>query len=187
MIAPLLDLSPGLRLIDACAGAGGKSLHAASLMKNKGRIIALDIHEKKLAELKKRSARAGCDIIEAKLIEGSKTIKRLEKTADRLLLDVPCTGLGALRRNPDTKWKLTLERVDELRQIQADILLNYSTMLKPGGLMLYATCSILPSENELQVKNFLNQHKDFKLIAEKHFWPGDNDFDGFYAAQIQRN
>jgi 16S rRNA (cytosine967-C5)-methyltransferase len=186
MIAPLLELAPGLRVIDACAGAGGKTLHSAALMKNKGRIIALDIHDKKLAELKKRSARAGCDIIEMKLIEGSKTIKRLEKNADRLLLDVPCSGLGALRRNPDSKWKLTEERIEELRQIQADILQTYSVMLKPGGLMLYATCSILPSENEDQVKNFLANNKNFKLIADKHFWPGEGDFDGFYAAQIRR-
>lgn len=186
MIAPLLELAPGLRVIDACAGAGGKTLHSAALMKNKGRIIALDIHDKKLAELKKRSARAGCDIIEMKLIEGSKTIKRLEKNADRLLLDVPCSGLGALRRNPDSKWKLTEERIEELRQIQADILQTYSVMLKPGGLMLYATCSILPSENEDQVKNFLANNKNFKLIADKHFWPGESDFDGFYAAQIRR-
>ena len=186
MIAPLLDLKPGLRVIDACAGAGGKTLHAAALMKNKGRIIALDIHEKKLAELKKRSARAGCDVIEMKLIEGSKTIKRLEATADRLLLDVPCSGLGALRRNPDSKWKLSLERVEELRQIQADILQTYTPMVKPGGLVLYATCSILPSENELQVKNFLANNKNYKLESEKHFWPGENDFDGFYAAQIRR-
>lgn len=186
MIAPLLDLKPGLRVIDACAGAGGKTLHAAALMKNKGRIVALDIHDKKLAELKKRSARAGCDVIEMKLIEGSKTIKRLESTADRVLLDVPCSGLGALRRNPDTKWKLTAERLEELRQIQADILQTYSVMAKPGGMVLYATCSVLPSENENQVKNFLANNKNFKLETEKHFWPGDNDFDGFYAAQLRR-
>jgi 16S rRNA (cytosine967-C5)-methyltransferase len=185
-IAPLLDIKPGLRVIDACAGAGGKTLHIAALLKNKGKIIAMDVGERKLEELRRRSARAGCDVIETKLIDSNKVIKRLEKTADRVLLDVPCSGLGVLRRNPDAKWKLTLEEITRLRSLQAEILLNYSSMLKPGGRLVYATCSCLPSENEKQVENFLANNSAWKLLAERKFAPGENGYDGFYAAAIER-
>lgn len=190
MIAPMLDLKPGLRLIDACAGAGGKSLHAAQLMQNKGKILALDLYPKKLEELKIRSRRAGVDIIETRVIESSKVIKRLKESADRLLLDVPCSGLGVLKRNPDAKWKMKPERLEELKQIQTQILNDYVSMLKPGGILVYATCSILPSENELQIEKFLKNHPEFKLLEEKHFRPQPNSkeesFDGFYAAKLMK-
>lgn len=184
-VAPLLDVQPGQRVVDACAGAGGKTLHLAALMKNKGKILALDVAEKKLDQLRKRCSRDGVDIVEIRPIEGAKSIKRLEGTADRLLLDVPCTGLGVLRRNPDSKWKLELGNVQRLRETQAEILESYSSMLKPGGRMVYATCSILPSENELQVQAFLAKHGDrFELVAEKRFLPGQDGYDGFYAAAL---
>ncbi len=186
-IAPLLDLQPGMRVIDACAGAGGKSLHIAALLKNKGKIISMDIHEKKLIELKRRAARAGVDVIETKVIDSSKVIKRLEASADRVLLDVPCSGLGVLRRNPDAKWKLRLPEIENLRKTQTMILSDYARMVKPGGRLVYATCSILPSENEKQVESFLTTHGGWRLIGEKKFWPGENGFDGFYAAALERS
>jgi 16S rRNA (cytosine967-C5)-methyltransferase len=116
MVSEYLNVQPGMRVIDACAGAGGKTLHLAALMKNKGRIIALDVKDRKLQELKKRTTRANVKIVETKKIESSKTIKRLKGTADRLLLDVPCSGLGVLRRNPDSKWKLNLEEIERVKK-----------------------------------------------------------------------
>lgn len=185
-IAPFLQVEPGMRVIDACAGAGGKTLHLAALLQNKGRIIAMDTESWKLEELKKRARRAGATNIETRVIESSKTIKRLEKTADRLLLDVPCSGLGVLRRNPDAKWKLTPESVEEVKLSQQKILDSYSHMLKTGGKMVYATCSILPSENEKQVEAFLRNHKDeFKLLKERHIFPSEG-YDGFFMALLER-
>lgn len=186
LIAPFLQVEPGQRVIDACAGAGGKTLHLASLMKNKGRIIAMDTEEWKLEELKKRARRAGASTIETRVIESSKTVKRLEASADRLLLDVPCSGLGVLKRNPDAKWKLTPEFISSVRETQQKILSEYSLMLKPGGLMVYATCSILQAENRKQVDEFLRQQKSFQLLADQSLWPSEG-FDGFYMALLKRN
>jgi 16S rRNA (cytosine967-C5)-methyltransferase len=185
-IAPFLEVAPGIRVIDACAGAGGKTLHLATLMKNKGSVIAMDIHEWKLKELKLRARRNGIHNIEGRVIENSKTIKRLAEKADRLLLDVPCSGLGVLRRNPDSKWKMRPEFLAEVKKIQADIIQRYSKMVKPGGKMVYATCSILPEENELQVQKFLKEHNDFVLENEKHISPAESGFDGFYMARLSK-
>ena len=185
-VAPFLRPAPGLRIIDACAGAGGKTLHLASLMKNRGRLLALDVEKNKLEELKKRARRAGVDNLEVRHIESSKTIKRLEHAADRLLLDVPCSGLGVLRRNPDAKWKLSPDFISEVQSLQQHILNDYESMLKPGGLLVYSTCSVMPSENEVQVKTFLNkQQGKFELLQERHCWPSDG-FDGFYMALMRK-
>lgn len=185
-VAPLLAPQPGERVIDACAGAGGKTLHLAAMMKNKGKIIAMDVSERKLLELRKRCTRDGVDIVEMKTIEGAKSIKRLANTADRLLLDVPCSGMGVLRRNPDSKWKLQPEEIERLRLLQSEILGTYCEMVKPGGRMVYATCSILPSENGDQVAKFLKNNDQWSLIEEKSFWPGQDGYDGFYAALMER-
>jgi 16S rRNA (cytosine967-C5)-methyltransferase len=188
LVAPLLAPAPGMRVVDACAGSGGKTLHLAAIMKNKGSIIALDTYAWKLDALRQRARRAGATNIEARTIESSKTIKRLHGSADRLLLDVPCSGLGVLRRNPDSKWKLTLEQIDQLRATQKELLRAYSPIVKPGGRMVYATCSILPSENEQQVTEFLNSEagRDFKMLEEKRILPQDAGFDGFYMALMER-
>lgn len=187
MVAPLLGVEPGHRVIDACAGAGGKSLHMASLMKNKGKIISLDIHEWKLKELKTRAARDGVDVIETRVIDNTKVIKRLEETADRVLLDVPCSGMGVLRRNPDTKWKLSNDEISRLHQLQYEILTSYCTMTKKGGRLVYATCSLLPSENEKQVERFLSEHgANWTLLKQVHLRPDKEGFDGFYAALLER-
>lgn len=185
-VAPFLEPAPGMRVIDACAGAGGKTLHLAALMKNRGRLLALDVEASKLEELKKRARRAGVDNLEVRTIESSKTIKRLENAADRLLLDVPCSGLGVLRRNPDAKWKLSPEFLNDVRKLQQHILSDYESMLKPGGLLVYSTCSIMPSENENQVRTFLEQQQGkFELINERHCWPSEG-FDGFYMALMRK-
>jgi 16S rRNA (cytosine967-C5)-methyltransferase len=185
-VAYFLDVEPGMRVIDACAGGGGKTLHMASLMQNKGKIIALDVHEWKLKELQKRAARAGASLIETRHIETVKVIKRLEKTADRLLLDVPCSGLGVIRRNPDIKWKLSSEAMDRIRVQQHEIISSYSKMLKLGGKMVYATCSILPSENEEIVNKFTSKNPGFKKLDEKKILPSESGFDGFYMAILER-
>jgi len=186
LIAPFLKVQPGQRVIDACAGGGGKTLHLASLMQNKGRIIALDTEDWKLEELKKRARRAGAGNIETRVIESSKTIKRLENSADRLLLDVPCSGLGVIKRNPDAKWKLSVDFIERVKELQQHILEDYSTMLKPGGLMVYSTCSLLPTENERQVEKFLESRKElFELVDQKWIKPSEG-FDGFYMALLKR-
>lgn len=186
LVAEYLEVEPGMRVIDACAGAGGKSLHLAALMQNKGRLISMDIEEFKLEELKKRARRAGVGNIETRVIEGSKTIKRLHETADRLLLDVPCSGLGVMRRNPDAKWKLGLDFIVSIRKTQQEILQNYSAMLKPGGKMVYATCSILPSEDELQVETFLAANPNFTLERQERISVAETGFDGFYMALLSK-
>lgn len=192
LVANYLDVKPGMRVIDACAGAGGKSLHIAALMQNKGKVLALDTEEWKLNELKKRAKKDGADIIETRTITSSKIIKRLAESADRVLLDVPCSGLGVLRRNPDAKWKLSPLRIVELNALQERILESYSLMIKPNGKIVYSTCSILPSENEIQIENFLTQKKHgkngekFKLLEEKKISPAVDGFDGFYICVLQR-
>ncbi len=186
-VAPYLDIQPGMRVIDACAGAGGKTLHIADILKNKGKVISMDIHQWKLDQLKLRARRNTYSNIEMKLIDNLKATKRLKDSADRLLLDVPCSGLGVLRRNPDTKWKLTEESMKELLDQQKNILNNYSTMLKPGGLMVYSTCSILPSENTEQVQKFLELNPQFNLLKEKSIYPIRDGYDGFYMALIKKN
>lgn len=187
MVATTLNPQPHQRIIDACAGAGGKTLHLAALMQNKGKIIALDTEAHKLAQLKIRANRASAHIIESRLIENAKNIKRLHNTADALLLDVPCSGLGVLRRNPDTKWKLEPQNLQKINALQTQILEQYPQMLKKGGKMVYATCSILPSENQQQVQLFLTKNPDFKLISQKTLYPHTHHTDGFFIALLQKN
>ncbi len=187
MIAPFLQVEPGMKVVDACAGAGGKALHLACLMKNQGNIVALDIHQWKLDELAKRYRRNKIGIIEPRLITGPSVIMKLNKKADRVLLDVPCSGTGVLRRNPDAKWKLTREELDRLTKLQAEILRDYCQMVKPGGKLVYATCSVLPMENRHQIDAFLKEHSDEWTLEDEENWtPNKNGFDGFYAARLAR-
>lgn len=184
-IGYFLDVKEGQRVVDACAGAGGKTLHIAALMKNKGQIVALDIFSWKLAELKRRAKRAGAHNVETRLIDDNKVIKRLHNTADRLLIDAPCSGLGVLKRNPDSKWKIDQDFIDRIKKEQQQILQDYSKMVKKGGQMVYATCSILPSENNLQVEEFLTNNPNFKFIKEDKVMPSEG-YDGFYMALLER-
>jgi 16S rRNA (cytosine967-C5)-methyltransferase len=188
-VAHALNLEPGLRVIDACAGAGGKTLHIAALMENKGQIIAMDIYGNKLKELKRRAKRAGAHNLETREIDSTKVIKKLHNSADRVLIDAPCTGLGVLRRNPDAKWKLTPEFLKEIRGKQQNLLLDYSKMVKPGGLLVYATCSILPTENQVQVQDFLNSPEGefFQLDSDEKILAHKSGYDGFYYAVLKNN
>lgn len=185
-IAPFLQVEPGQRVLDACAGAGGKSLHLAALMENKGQVIATDIYQNKLNELKRRGRRAGAHNIETRLIDTTKVIKKLNGKMDRLLIDAPCSGLGVLRRNPDAKWKLQPEFIEEIKATQQDILQRYSATVKSGGKMVYATCSILPSENEMQVEKFLSSEAGagWKLEEQQSLLAHRDHYDGFYMARM---
>jgi len=188
MVAHFLDVKPGMKVVDTCAGAGGKTLHLAALMENKGQVIAMDIYENKLKELKRRAKRAGAHNIEMRHIDSTKPIKKLYNKADRVLIDAPCSGLGVLRRNPDAKWKLKPEFIEKIKNIQSEILASYSRMVKPGGQLVYATCSILPSENQEQVEKFLTSDmgKEFTFVKEKKILSHESGFDGFYMALIER-
>lgn len=188
LVAQFLDVQPGQKVVDTCAGAGGKTLHLAALMENKGQIIAMDIYANKLKELKRRARRAGAHNIETRTIESTKDIKKLHGKVDRVLIDAPCSGLGVLRRNPDAKWKLQPEFLDTIRETQSEILVNYSKMVKPGGKLVYATCSILPSENQNQVNNFLTSEagKDFTFVKDKKVLSHISGYDGFYMALLQK-
>lgn len=185
-VAKVLNPQPGEFVIDACAGAGGKTLQLAALMKNKGTIYALDIYDKKLIELQKRAHRAGAKIIKCALMDYTAQNFLFEK-ADKLLLDVPCTGLGVLRRNPDTKWKLTASILQDNINLQWEIFSSYHSMLKKGGELLYTTCSILPSENQQQVQKFLAaQEGKYTLLNEYILSPSQTGFDGFYMALLKK-
>lgn len=188
LVAAMLDVKPGQRVVDTCAGAGGKSLHLAALMENKGQLIAMDIYGSKLKELKRRARRNGAHNIEPREIESTKVIKKLYGSADRVLIDAPCTGLGVIRRNPDTKWKMQPEFLEKITKTQQEILRSYSKILKPGGKMVYATCSIIPQENKDQVKSFLSSEEgtDFSLISEKKIYASKSGFDGFYMALLEK-
>lgn len=187
-VAHYAQVKPGMRVIDACAGAGGKSLHLSALMENKGQIIALDIFTNKLEELKRRARRNGAHNIETRLIDSRKTIKKLQSSADLVLIDAPCTGTGVLKRNPDAKWKLSQEFLEEVTKTQQNILFDYSAMVKPKGTLIYATCSILPQENQEQVKQFLSSDRgqEFTLISQKTLLPSATGFDGFFMARLEK-
>ena len=189
LVAEYLDVAPGMKVIDTCAGAGGKTLHLASFMKNKGQIIAMDIYESKLKKLKIRARRNKVHNIDTRVIDSTKPIKKLYNKADRVLIDAPCSGIGVLRRNPDSKWKLQPEFLDNIKKVQQDILQQYSKMVKSGGKLVYATCSVLPSENQNQITEFLASEsgKDFNLIKDNKVFAHTSGFDGFYMALLEKN
>ncbi|GGI86252.1 SAM-dependent methyltransferase [Shewanella hanedai] len=186
LVAAAVDAKPGMRVIDACAGAGGKTLSIAAQMQGKGRLLAMDVEQWKLDSLKQRARRASASNVETRIIASSKTIKRLKLSADRVLLDVPCSGLGVLKRNPDAKWRDTPERLPVLVELQKHILQSYSRMVKVGGILIYATCSIMPEENRDQVDAFLAENEHFKFLEDETISVADSGFDGFYMARLER-
>ena len=188
LVANFLEVAPGMKVVDVCAGAGGKTLHLSALMQNKGSLIAMDIYESKLKKLKVRAKRNGAHNIDLRLINSTKPVKKLKEKADRLLIDAPCSGLGVLRRNPDSKWKLKPEFLDKIKKTQQHILQDYSKILKPGGKMVYATCSVLPSENQEQITKFIasEEGRQFKLIKEKKIFAHKSGYDGFYMALLEK-
>jgi len=203
LIGLLTAPKAGELVIDLCAGAGGKTLLLAMLLKNKGRIIASDRDEKKLNIIKRRARRAGISNIT--ILSLSKLIKEYKGKADVLLIDAPCSGTGTLRRNPDIKWRIKEKDIMEYVKMQKELLIMHSSLVKKGGRLIYATCSILPNENEEVAKWFLGKYKfDWKLInaAEKldisdrekfispegYFKSGPSSvkMDGFFAFILQR-
>ncbi len=184
-IVPMLEARRGERVIDACCGAGGKALQLAAVMGNEGRIYAMDVDERKLRELERRAKRAGAQCIAPKLITEN-TADDFKGMAERLLIDSPCSGLGTLRRQPDLKWRLRPATIKRAWEIQRELLVEYSRMLKPGGRLVYATCSILPSENR-QAVDCLLERGGFTLVEQRSLSPARDGFDGFYAASLVRD
>ena len=185
-VAPFLEPEGAHRVVDTCAGAGGKTLHLSDLMNGQGKVLALDISERRLEELRKRSKRSGFQNIETRVIKNNKTLKRLNESFDRVLIDAPCTGTGTFRRKPEGKLHFRKRRLFELIETQKEILSLHSKLLRSGGLLVYATCSILKSENEDQVNNFIAENRNFKLIQSKFNAMGENGFDGFFMSKLQR-
>ena len=203
ILGMLLAPRRGEMVVDFCAGAGGKTLLLGALMQSSGRLYAFDVSEKRLANFKPRMARSGLSNVNSQRIEHERDtrIKRLAKKIDRVLVDAPCSGLGTLRRNPDLKIRQTAEALEELNRLQANILASAATLVKAGGRLVYATCSILPAENEAIVEAFLAAHPAFELVpvntvlAEQRIdlemdgdylklMPHAHGTDGFFAAVL---
>ncbi len=166
LLGYLLAPKRGEMVVDFCAGAGGKSLLLGALMHSKGRLYAFDVSEKRLNNLKPRFKRSGLSNLHAQRIasENDSKVRRLAGKIDRVLVDAPCSGLGTLRRNPDLKWRQSPQSIEELKVKQAAILSAAAGLLKPGGRLVYATCSLLPEENQTIVGNFLAAHPQFTLL-----------------------
>ena len=203
LLGYLLDPKRGEMVVDFCAGAGGKTLLLGALMKNTGRLYAYDVSDKRLARLKPRLARSGLSNVHPARIEHERDtkIKRLAGKVDRVLVDAPCSGLGTLRRNPDLKWRQNEASVAELTVKQAAILASAAKMVRPGGRVVYATCSLLAAENDAIVQAFLAAHPDFTLtpaseVLARHgidmtgdtlrLLPHVHNTDGFFAAVLDK-
>ena len=204
LLAHLVAPRRGELVIDFCAGAGGKTLALGALMKNTGRLYAMDVSAHRLGKLKPRLARSGLSNVHPVAIDSERDpkLKRMAGKADRVLVDAPCSGLGTLRRNPDLKWRQTPDSVAEMNARQAAILDAASRLVRPGGRLVYATCSLLTAENTAVVDAFLAAHPEFSradaraLLASQHIvletgadlelWPHRHGTDGFYAAVLER-
>ena len=206
LAAILADAKPGMRVADFCAGAGGKTLALAASMQNRGHLVACDISGKRLERATERLRRAGASIVQRVPLSGArdKWVKRHAATFDRVFVDAPCTGTGTWRRNPDAKWRLKPKDVAELTALQSEILDSASRLVKPGGRLIYATCSLLKDENEDQIDGFLAGHPDFRLLPIARVWresvggdppgrnktlrlsPARNGTDGFFVSVMER-
>lgn len=205
-VALLVDAKPSHRVIDFCAGAGGKTLAIAAAMENKGRILAWDTSAKRLGQINIRLKRAGVHNVQAHVLESEHDafIKRHKATADRVLVDAPCSGSGTWRRNPDLKWRFNKKDLDEVCIVQKEILQSAARLVKIGGRLIYATCSIFKDENERQIENFLKSNNHFKVVCAQKVWdknpsvdcddgksyfcvnPHEDGVDGFFAAVLER-
>ena len=203
LLGYLLEPKRGELVVDFCAGAGGKTLLLGALMKNTGRLYAYDVSDKRLAKLKPRLARSGLSNVHPARIEHERDtkIKRLSGKADRVLVDAPCSGLGTLRRNPDLKWRQSEASIAELTVKQASILASAAKMVRPGGRLVYATCSLLTAENDAIIDAFLAEHPEFSLTSAEavlakqgikvtgerlRLLPQQHGTDGFFAAVLDR-
>ena len=204
LLALLTGAKRGEIVVDFCAGAGGKTLAIGAMMANKGRIYAFDVAEKRLANMKPRMTRAGVTTIHPQRIdnEHDARIDRVHGKADRVIIDAPCSGLGTLRRNPDLKYRQSPETLKDLIEIQASILQASAALVKSGGRLVYATCSVLPQENEQQVERFLANNPDWILLdcatllksykinldtgVYLRLDSGEHKTDGFFAAVLEK-
>lgn len=199
LIAHVCGVKPGMQVLDYCAGAGGKTLALASAMERKGRIVAMDTEERRLEKGRDRFRKAKVsDIIEIRPLSDErhrKWLRRQKETFDVVLADVPCTGSGTWRRNPDMRWKVYGPGLEELVQIQSEILDKVAGCVKKGGRLVYATCSLLPDENEKQVEAFLEKHPEFAVAPVDaalgnpylRLTPYRHSTDGFFAAVLIKN
>ena len=185
LAAASLDAKPGEFVIDVCAAPGGKTMAIAEHMNNEGKILACDYYENKLGLIESAAKRLGINIITTRANDAKKTIKEYQGLADRVLCDVPCSGLGVIRRKPEIRYKDNND-LEELIDRQRKILTASAMYLKRGGTLIYSTCTINPDENERQIKNFLDKYQDFTKIEERQLTPLDGT-DGFYIAKIRRN
>ncbi len=186
-VTPLLDPSPGQRVLDACAAPGGKATHLAELMGDEGEIWAVDRSPGRLQRVAANAARLGCSSIQALASDASQLAQERPEWSgrfDRILVDAPCSGLGTLARHPDARWRVTEESVADLLKLQIELLNGLRSLLAPGGRLVYATCTIHPSENTEQIHSWLQAHPDLVLNSEQQRWPDPSGGDGFYAAVI---
>jgi len=206
LVALLTDARPGQRVCDFCAGAGGKTLALAAAMGNRGQIMALDVREGRIARAALRLRRAGAHNVTRRVLASHRDpwVKRHKASFDRVLVDAPCTGCGTWRRNPDAKWRIRAEDLDELLRLQGDILASAARLVKPGGRLVYATCSLLPAENQAQISGFLARDPGFRLVPVAAVWaetvggsapttaetllltPASHGTDGFFVAVLER-
>ncbi len=177
--------APGSFVIDMCAAPGGKTLLCAQLMKNRGRILAMDIHPHKAELIEKNAARYGVDIIQAVAADASKPVKALRESAGFVLCDVPCSGMGIVRKKPDIRFKKP-EEIAGLPAIQGAILRTAAGYVKPGGRLVYSTCTVLQQENEDVIETFLQSAPEWKMESEKTLWPHIDGTDGFFIARLAR-
>ena len=180
---------PNMLIIDTCAGSGGKSLHLATIMRNKGRIIATDSSDRKRKQLENRLKRNGISIVEYLNIKNKGLLKKYYNSANIVIIDAPCSGLGVLKRNPAAKWHINPDRIRQLVGIQKQILQEYATLVKSGGNLIYATCTIFPNENQNQIKNFLKSKigLEFNLEKQEVLLSQNTDGDGFYMAKLLKS
>lgn len=184
MVSDILAAKPGQTVIDVCAAPGGKTLATAELMENRGKIIAMDVYEHKLALIEKQAQRCGINIIETKCHDSTEAAEELQETADCVLADVPCSGLGVIGRKPEIKYKEDLD-LQELTLRQAKILDAAASYVKPGGTLVYSTCTINQDENERQIERFSENHKDFKAEKALRLLPTEGT-DGFFICKMTR-
>jgi len=202
LAAKVLNPVSGDYVLDACSAPGGKATHMAQLMENKGKIVACDIHEHKIKLIDESAARLGANIIESRLYDVSVPNAEFEGAFDKVLLDAPCTGLGIIRRKPDIKWARKAEDIEGIVALQRRLIRNVSKWVKPGGVMVYSTCTVLPEENECILNDFLMENQDFEAddirvfvpdgLALKakgcmlHLYPHTDGTNGFFISRIRR-
>ena len=183
----LLEAKPGMKVLDACAAPGTKTQQIAMFMENKGSITAGELHEHRAKLINELMKRTGVSIVTSKVMDATQKDLFEKESFDRILCDVPCSGLGDLSHKPEIRWHLKPEDLDEITVIQKEILSSCSSYLKKGGILVYSTCTLNRKENENQVKNFLKAHEDFELLSERTIFPFEYDSDGFYMAALRRN